>query len=138
MTFSQKALLVALMAAVLGFVFWTVPAAAAAAQDKVCADDARRLCSDVQAGRGNVMNCLKAHEADLSAACKDRIQAAQSRAQSAQGTIQACQSDAARFCANVPPGRGSVASCLKQHESELSAECKAGLSQARTRRAPQR
>jgi hypothetical protein len=131
MTFSQKALWVALMAAVLGFVFWTVPAAAAAAaQDKVCADDAKRLCSDVQAGRGNVMKCLKAHEADLSAACKDRIQVA-------QGTIQACQSDAAKFCADVPPGRGSVASCLKQHQSELSAECKAGLSQAKTRRTPQ-
>lgn len=134
MTFSQKALLVALMAAVLGFVFWTVPAAA---QDKACADDAKRLCSDVQPGRGNLQQCLKAHEADLSAACKDRIQAAQTRAQGAQGTIQACQSDAAKFCANVPPGRGAVASCLKQHESELSTECQAGLAQARTRKRPQ-
>jgi hypothetical protein len=131
MTFSQKALLVALMAAVLGFVFWTVPAAA---QDKACADDAKKLCSDVPPGRGNVMKCLREHQADLSAACKDRLQAAQTRVQE---TRQACQSDAAKFCADVAAGRGAVAKCLKQHESELSAECKADLSQARPRRTPQ-
>ncbi len=127
MTFAKKALLVALMAAVLGFVFWAVPAVA---QDKACADDAKRLCADVKPGRGTLQQCLKAHEADLSAACKDRIQAAQTKAKSAQGTLQACQSDTTKFCANAPRGGGGVINCLKQHEAELSAECKAGLSKA--------
>jgi Cysteine rich repeat len=132
MTFSQKAVLVAVMAAVLGFAFWTVPAVAA--QNRACADDVKQFCADVQAGRGNVMKCLTEHQADLSAACKDRIQAAQARAQEAR---QACQSDAAKFCADVAAGRGAVAKCLRQHESELSAECKASLPQARSRRTPQ-
>jgi len=133
MTFSQKAILVAVMAAVLGFAFWTVPAMAAT-QDRACANDVKQFCSDVQPGRSNVMQCLKEHQADLSAACKDRVQAAQTHAQE---TRQACQSDAAKFCADVSAGRGAVAKCLRQHESELSAECKASLPQARSRRTPQ-
>jgi hypothetical protein len=133
MTFSQKAVLVAVMAAVLGFAFWIVPALAAT-QDRACANDVKQFCADVQPGRSNVMRCLKEHQADLSAACKDRIQAAQTRVQEIR---QACQSDAAKFCADVTAGRGAVVKCLKQHESELSAECKADLSQARPRRTPQ-
>jgi hypothetical protein len=133
MTLSQKAILVAVMAAVLGVAFWTVPAVAAT-QDRACANDVKQFCSDVQPGRGNVMECLKEHQADLSAACKDRIQAVQTRMQESR---QACQSDAAKFCADVSPGGGGLVRCLRQHESELSAECKAGLAQARTHKRPQ-
>ena len=133
MVLSQKAVLVAVMATALGFAFWTA-SAVAAAQNQACADDVKQFCSDVPPGRGNVAKCLREHEADLSAACKDRIQAAQTRAQEAR---QACQSDEAKFCADVSPGRGGILRCLRQHESELSAECKASLPQARTRRTPQ-
>jgi Cysteine rich repeat len=133
MAFSQKAVLVVVTAVVLGFVLWIVPAMAAT-QDRACANDVKQFCSDVQPGRSNVMQCLKEHQADLSAACKDRLQAAQTRAQE---TRQACQSDAAKFCADVSPGRGGMAKCLRQHESELSAECKASLPQAKPRRTPQ-
>jgi len=133
MTFSQKAVLVAAMAVVLGFAFGMVPAMAAT-QDRACANDVKQFCSDVQPGRSNVMQCLREHQADLSAACKDRIQEAQTRAQE---TRQACQSDAAKFCADVSAGRGGVLRCLRQHESELSAECKASLPQVRPHRAPQ-
>ena len=38
---------------------------------------------------------------------------------------KACQADVERFCKDVPRGRGGIMKCLKQHESELSAECKA-------------
>ncbi len=47
----------------------------------------------------------------------------------AQGTgaMQACRSDASQLCSGVQPGGGRVLACLKQHEAELSAGCKAAL-----------
>jgi hypothetical protein len=33
--------------------------------------------------------------------------------------------DKERLCKDVKPGEGRIAACLKQHESELSPECKA-------------
>ena len=37
----------------------------------------------------------------------------------------ACKDDMAKFCASEKPGDGRVAACLKTHEAELSAGCKA-------------
>ncbi len=47
-----------------------------------CAEDAQRLCSDVQPGGGRVLACLKAHKDALSDKCK---QAAQQAAAAANG-----------------------------------------------------
>ena len=41
--------------------------------DHPCMADMEKFCKDVQGGHGEKMKCLKAHEADLSAACKDRM-----------------------------------------------------------------
>ena len=38
---------------------------------------------------------------------------------------EAWQADVEKFCKGVEHGRGRVMKCLKEHESELSAECKA-------------
>jgi len=35
-----------------------------------CAEDVKKLCSDVEKGEGRVIKCLKEHEAQLSEACK--------------------------------------------------------------------
>jgi len=35
-----------------------------------------------------------------------------------------CDGDIARFCANLRPGGGAIADCLKQNEAQLSPECK--------------
>lgn len=37
----------------------------------------------------------------------------------------ACKADTEKFCAGVKPGDGRLAKCLKEHEAELSPECKA-------------
>ncbi len=55
--------------------------ARAKAQEKMatlkdaCKSDAETLCKDVKPGRGGsgLTQCLKSHEADLSAACKDAL-----------------------------------------------------------------
>ena len=38
---------------------------------------------------------------------------------------EACKADVERFCKDVKPGGGAIIRCLKQHESELSPQCKA-------------
>lgn len=37
-----------------------------------CSEDAAKFCKDVKPGEGRVKACLKEHEKDLSAACRDR------------------------------------------------------------------
>ena len=38
-----------------------------------------------------------------------------------------CRDDARKFCASVQPGGGRAVACLKEHEGDLSASCKAAL-----------
>jgi len=40
---------------------------------------------------------------------------------------QACRADAKKVCAGTQPGGGRVLACLKEHEAELSPDCKAAL-----------
>ena len=38
-----------------------------------------------------------------------------------------CQAEIAKYCADVPHGNGQVPVCLKKHDKDLSATCKAAL-----------
>ncbi|MFZ5523358.1 MAG: cysteine rich repeat-containing protein [Pseudomonadota bacterium] len=40
---------------------------------EACKDDAGRLCKDVEPGKGRILRCLKQHEGELSAACKEQM-----------------------------------------------------------------
>jgi hypothetical protein len=40
---------------------------------QVCNEDAKQLCKDTKPGGGKVMQCLKQHESELSASCKDAL-----------------------------------------------------------------
>ena len=44
-----------------------------------------------------------------------------------------CRADIEKFCADVSRGSGRVAECLRQHQSELSPECKARGKEMRER-----
>jgi len=48
--------------------------------EEACKGDATTLCKDVKPGRGALMQCLRSHEADLSAACKDILPKGKSKA----------------------------------------------------------
>jgi hypothetical protein len=43
---------------------------------EACRPDVERLCKDVKPGHGQIRECLKAHEAELSDGCKAAIQEA--------------------------------------------------------------
>ncbi len=93
-----------------------------------CAEDAAKYCKDVQPGGGRMAQCLKEHENELSAACKEHI--AQMK-QKGKEIHEACQDDALKLCKDVKPGGGRILKCLKEHESELSPACKEKLPKGR-------
>lgn len=41
--------------------------------------------------------------------------------------LTACKGDFAKFCKDVKPGGGRLIACLKEHERELTPECKTAL-----------
>ena len=107
-----------------------VSAACKARMDQVkevtqaCLADAEKFCSDIPPGAGRVAVCVQQHEAELSQTCRAHLQQARARFKEVQ---EACRNDAAKFCTNVPPGRGRVAVCLHEHEADLSDSCRAQL-----------
>ena len=90
----------------------------------ICADDIEKYCKEIKPGGGRLLNCLKAHEKELSASCCAKIG-------ELQGIIteceQACLGDIARFCKEVQPGGGRILKCLRGRDKELSPSCSAKL-----------
>lgn len=116
MTLWKRLAVVAPLALLMG----TAPTVTLAASP--CAADVKKFCSNVQPGAGRIKKCLEAHQAELSDACKARVQ----NPKPASERQHACAADARKFCKGVRPGGGRIAQCLKDHEAELSPECKAG------------
>jgi len=96
-----------------------------------CVEDIAKFCRDVQPGGGRMALCLKEHEKELSETCKQHIAELRRRWKEAN---QACHDDVLKFCKDVQPGGGRIVRCLKEHESELSPECKERLAQPRRRK----
>jgi hypothetical protein len=79
-----------------------------------CAEDVAKFCKDVQPGGGRLAQCLKEHEKELSAACKQHIATAKRRLRE---TARACHDDVLKFCPDVEPGQGRILQCLKHPAS---------------------
>jgi hypothetical protein len=109
-----------LAVAVLGVVFFNwIPANAQAKNP--CAEDVAKFCKDVKPGGGRLANCLKAHESELSPACKTSHDQAKARA---KGVHEACADDVQKLCKDVKPGEGRIIGCLKDNSDRLSNECR--------------
>jgi Golgi apparatus protein 1 len=91
---------------------------------QACRADARRLCPEVAQGGGRIAACLKAHELELSSACRAQLDTMRERA---QAFILACKPDADRLCKGIPPGAGRIAACLRSHLDELAPACRGEL-----------
>ena len=66
---------------------------------------------------------MKAHYSDLTADCQVAIIRA-----AAVG--KACKADVKQFCADVKPGKGAIADCMKEHATDLSDGCKEAMAKA--------
>jgi hypothetical protein len=49
---------------------------------------------------------------------------------------EACAQDIKRLCKDMQPGGGRIAKCLKEHEAELSSECKSHFTAAQKGEGP--
>lgn len=96
-----------------------------------CAEDVAKLCKEVQHGGGRMMDCLKEHENELSSACKQHVAEMQEKGGRGRG---ACRDDVSKFCKDVQPGGGRIMECLKEHQNELSPECKSRMASPGGRR----
>ena len=84
-----------------------------------CLKDAKAQCPGVQAGGGEIKDCLKTHIADLSDDCKAVLVKAIN--------VKACADDAKKLCAGVEAGGGALETCIKSHVADLSDACKVAL-----------
>ncbi len=85
---------------------------------ETCSEDLARFCNG--SGEVNVVLCLKQHEDDLSASCRDMLQAVQKRIDEVK---RACSTDIDKLCKGIETGRGRIAECLNGHASELTPAC---------------
>ncbi len=93
---------------------------AGAQNARPCGDEIGKFCKDVKPGGGDILDCLKQHESELSPACKDHVAQAVKR----RDEIQACRGDIDKLCKDNKPGSGRIAKCLKEHLNELSPGCR--------------
>ncbi len=93
-----------------------------------CAGDVKKFCGDVKPGQGAIAKCMKAHEAELSPACRE---ASKARAEKAERVREECRADAEKFCKGIAPGGGRILSCLKSRQQELQPACAAEFKRAK-------
>ena len=101
------------------------PVSHAYAQESlICADDIEKYCKEIKPGGGRILNCLKAHENELSVSCRGKIHELQGFIKECE---QACAGDIAQFCKEIQPGGGRIIKCLRERDKELSPSCSAKL-----------
>ena len=87
-----------------------------------CLKDAKAQCPGVQAGGGEIKDCLKTHIKDLSDDCKAVLLKVVN--------VKACAADVKQFCADTKPGEGRVEACMKAHVADVSDACKVAMANA--------
>ena len=93
----------------------------AMAQVGVCAADIKAKCAGVQPGEGRIVNCVKAHVAEFSDPCKERL------ARVAE-ISKACAADIKEICAGK---ERRVRACIQKSIANIkSDQCKEALAQA--------
>ena len=98
-----------------------------------CRDELVSYCSQVTPGEGRLLACLYAHEDKLSGGCQVVLYDAAVRLERAINAItlvaDQCGTEIETQCANVQPGEGRIAHCLRTNQSQLSAECDQALTE---------
>ena len=84
-----------------------------------CLKDAKAQCPGVEAGGGQIKDCLKTHIKDLSDDCKAVLLKVVN--------AKACADDAKKYCADTKPGGGALEACIKAHIHEVSDACKVAM-----------
>jgi hypothetical protein len=96
----------------------------------MCKEDIQKFCKDVKPGEGRIIKCLMDNKDKLSAGCIQEIEVARNKSEGNKDQARdACAGDLNKFCKDVKPGEGRLLQCLKQHDSELSTQCREAIQQ---------
>lgn len=101
----------------------------AVAQPRPCEEDVKKFCPEAKPGGGGVRRCLLQHFDQLSPGCQEQM--SRGRARRYPPRLHGCEADLDKFCKGTPPGGGRLLRCLRDHEAELSEECKKQLASQR-------
>lgn len=95
------------------------PAAKKQKYEVACGADIEKLCK-AESQQGKTVECLAAHEKDLSESCTLGFM-------NGYKAMQICQPDVEKYCKEAQ-AQGKLGQCLTvDHEKDLSKECKAAL-----------
>jgi hypothetical protein len=94
---------------------------------EACKADREKFCADVKPGNGAIIKCMKAHESELSPACKAFGDAMKQKFQEkAKDIKEACAVEISTTC-KAAKGPHEKMECLKAHSTDLSPGCQAAL-----------
>ena len=89
-------------------------------KDNPCADDAKKLCSNVVPGNGRTVKCLLEQE-NVSVFCKDWIASAFKKA---EGINSVCARERAQMCPYGNDNMAALIYCLNSNYYALSQDCR--------------
>ena len=96
-----------------------------------CSKEIATFCGDVPLGENRVLNCLTAHESQLSAGCDAAIVRGKATISEALGDANffgaKCGPDIKLLCSDVVPGEGRVLACLVEHNTNITMRCYGAL-----------
>lgn len=104
------------------------PDKAASRQPRACHDEVQKFCGQVKRGEGRVARCIKENEKSFSPACQAAMEKQfKQRAERTAEKHEACRADSEKFCKDKQDGSGGAIRCLRDHEKELSEDCRKSL-----------
>jgi len=128
--FPACAVRLAAAVAVLGTVAGAGPVAAQPRLLQACGDALSTWCAPLAPGGGRLLDCLHAHEAELSPACRTLLDHTVRAGAPSPGThrlgprsLRACHDDLAAQCGGIRSGGGRLRACLDGHREVLSPTC---------------
>ncbi|ADJ27797.1 cysteine rich repeat-containing protein [Nitrosococcus watsonii] len=94
---------------------------------KGCDKELKSYCSEVTPGEGRILACLYAYGDKLSGRCEYALYDGAAQLQRAIGALNyvanECKADLKEHCADIQPGEGRLAACMKENKKHLSPRC---------------
>ena len=94
-----------------------------------CAQDAKKYCSGVEPGKGQLARCLNDYKDSLSPKCAAELK----EYKETTGKKNPCFEDLAEFCSELPSDPLNYEYCLIKNESKLSPTCAADFKKKKGR-----
>lgn len=86
-----------------------------------CNSDAKKFCSGIEPGKGQLAKCLNDYSAQLSPACSKELKEFKSKT----GAKNPCFEELAEYCSELPVDPKRLQLCLLKNESRLGSKCSA-------------